>query len=172
MAASSPERRAWLAARARCTNPQHPGYPQYGGRGITMCTEWLSDFAAFFSYIGPRPSNAYSLDRFPDPCGPYAPGNVRWATRSQQMLNQRPRIRWAQVQGQRFGRLIAVTPAPGRNNRTVSWVCQCDCGTSRTVRIAHLRAGSVRSCGCLRRERMSAMRRAQLVGHRETPFGI
>lgn len=46
-------------------------------------------FPLFFAYIGPRPNGSYSLDRFPDNDGDYAPGNVRWATPHEQRINSR-----------------------------------------------------------------------------------
>lgn len=81
----SPEYRAWLNARARCTNPDHPDYSRYGGRGITFCKEWMEDFAAFLLELGPRPRSKvkgyeryWSIDRINNNKG-YEPGNVRWA---------------------------------------------------------------------------------------------
>ena len=56
-----------------------------------MCDEWLHDFAAFFEYIGKRPSMQHSLDRI-DNDGNYEPGNVRWATYQEQNSNQRKRM--------------------------------------------------------------------------------
>jgi hypothetical protein len=71
----------------RCTNPRHPGYPSYGGRGIGVCARWRDDFMAFFADLGPRPSPEHSLDRLDNARG-YAPDNCRWATRSQQQRNR------------------------------------------------------------------------------------
>ena len=51
-----------------------------------MCDEWLHDFAAFFAYLGKRPTPSHSLDRI-DVNGHYEPGNVRWATSKQQSTN-------------------------------------------------------------------------------------
>lgn len=75
----SVEYRAWKHAKERCFNPKARGYARYGGRGITMCPEWVHDFAAFFVHIGPRPAKGLLLDRI-DNDGHYEPGNVRWAT--------------------------------------------------------------------------------------------
>jgi hypothetical protein len=73
----------------RCTNPKHPNWKNYGGRGISVCDEWRHSFKAFLAHIGPRPSSEHSLDRYPNNDGNYEPGNVRWATRSQQRRNTR-----------------------------------------------------------------------------------
>lgn len=86
----TPEYQAWVGAKARTTNPNISQWANYGGRGIRMAPEWLNDFAAFLAHVGPRPGPGYSLDRI-DVDGDYAPGNVRWATQSEQMQNLRPR---------------------------------------------------------------------------------
>ena len=83
------EYHAWHHAKRRCTLPNHPGYRHYGGRGIQMCDEWLSNFPAFLAHLGPCPLK-YSLDRINNN-GNYEPGNCRWATRSTQRRNQRPK---------------------------------------------------------------------------------
>ena len=70
-------------------------WARYGGRGITVCPEW-HDVAVFIAWIeenlGPRPPGM-TLDRWPDGDGNYEPGNVRWASRSQQAQNRSPRRR-------------------------------------------------------------------------------
>ncbi len=82
------EYRAWYQMIYRCTNPKFPQWKDYGGRGISVCAEWRNSFTAFFEHVGPRPSPQHSFDRI-DNDGNYEPGNVRWATRSQQNSNQR-----------------------------------------------------------------------------------
>lgn len=57
------------------------------------------------------------------------------------------------IEGLRFGRLIAETWIPGRNK----WLCSCDCGAVKEVRTHSLTSGCTKSCGCLRRE-VSAQR--------------
>ncbi len=83
--------RTWVGMWQRCTNPNSEDFPNWGGRGIEVCKKW-KDFAAFVKDVGPRPDASYSLDRI-NSDGNYKPGNVRWATASEQRLNQRRMIR-------------------------------------------------------------------------------
>lgn len=85
-ASYTPEYRAWCHMRERCTIPSHPKYPTYGGRGITVCLQWLTSFTDFLTDVGSRPSAEHSLDRINND-GNYEPSNVRWATRKQQQRN-------------------------------------------------------------------------------------
>src|SRR5689334_34521 len=84
----TPEHRAWCGMKMRCYYRKWEGYPDYGGRGIRVCDEWLNDFPAFLTHIGPRPSSSHSLDRI-NSDGNYEPGNVRWAVPVEQMNNRR-----------------------------------------------------------------------------------
>lgn len=86
--AGTPEYRAWQQMRQRCSNRRHVEWRNYGGRGICVCKEWDQSFQAFYEHVGPRPSSQHSLDRI-DNDGNYEPGNVRWATASEQRRNQR-----------------------------------------------------------------------------------
>jgi hypothetical protein len=85
----TPEYRAWINMKSRCYNENVPMFRHHGGRGIRVCDRWIDSFAAFYEDMGPRPSSAHSLDRYPDNNGNYEPANCRWATQKQQMGNTR-----------------------------------------------------------------------------------
>lgn len=85
---NTPEYGAWHAMIKRCEEENGKMYYLYGGRGIKVHPEWRASFIAFFDHVGYRPSPSHSLDRI-DSDGDYAPGNVRWATKTQQVVNRR-----------------------------------------------------------------------------------
>lgn len=72
----------------RCTNRKANGYENYGGRGITVCPEWIVSLEAFVRDMGERPSATHSLDRI-DNDGNYTKENCRWATKKIQSENRR-----------------------------------------------------------------------------------
>lgn len=80
----------WAQMIARCEDPNHPSYANYGGRGITVCERW-HDFESFTSDLGPRPSDT-TLDRVNNDKG-YEPSNCKWSTKQEQEQNKRPRQR-------------------------------------------------------------------------------
>lgn len=80
----------WRNIRNRCTDPNYPGYAQYGGRGVVLSPEWIEfeDFRdGVIEDIGPRPTGT-TLGRI-EPDGDYAPGNVCWDSKEQTAAKRR-----------------------------------------------------------------------------------
>ncbi len=76
----------WKNMWQRCTNPNNPKYPRWGGRGIEVHERWRS-FENFIADVGDRPPGK-TLDRR-DNDGDYGPDNWRWATPAEQAANTR-----------------------------------------------------------------------------------
>lgn len=83
--------RNWATMIQRCKNPKMQNYERYGGRGISVCDEWQQSFELFYAYVSTLShfgEAGRTLDRI-DNEGYYEPGNVRWATVTEQNRNTR-----------------------------------------------------------------------------------
>lgn len=81
----------WGRIKERCYNPNNPRYKDYGGRGITICSEWKDDYVRFLADMGPRPSPEHSIDRRDNDLG-YSKANCYWATHQEQNSNTRRNV--------------------------------------------------------------------------------
>lgn len=89
----------WQRIKRRCYYVRESNYKDYGGRGIVMQLNWVTDFLKFESYvtkldsynkenIGRKTKVGLSIDRINND-GNYEEGNLRWSTSSIQNRNKR-----------------------------------------------------------------------------------
>ena len=78
----------WQSMKQRCNNPNHISYKHYGGRGIYICSDWMSSMINFYNWAF---ENGYeeglSIDR-KDVNGNYEPSNCRWVKMDIQCRNK------------------------------------------------------------------------------------
>lgn len=80
---------SWRSMISRCTNPEHPAFPYYGGKGITIQENFMNSFESFLEEIGMKPTDGirYTTGRINNSLG-YISGNIRWETDNQQAKNK------------------------------------------------------------------------------------
>lgn len=79
----------WQSMKTRCYNQNSKAYRYYGGRGISICAEWLHDFGAFQRWaLSHGYQDDLTIDRINVDMG-YCPENCRWASWHEQRINQR-----------------------------------------------------------------------------------
>jgi hypothetical protein len=72
----------WVNMRSRCSNPKIKSFPNYGGRGIKVCSEW-NEYMTFHNWAMSHGYNdSLTIDRI-NPYSNYEPGNCQWITRSE-----------------------------------------------------------------------------------------
>lgn len=81
--------KVWVNMKSRCLNKNATYYEYYGGRGITVCDEWIDSFEKFLEDMGEAPIGK-QIDRIDNNKG-YSRKNCRWSTSSENCLNRRPR---------------------------------------------------------------------------------
>lgn len=77
----------WAGMKARCLNQNNPAYKNYGGRGITIDSSWLT-FEGFIKDMGDRPTQLHSIERVDNNKG-YYKDNCIWILKSEQAINRR-----------------------------------------------------------------------------------
>lgn len=76
----------WINMKQRCTNPKLKRYQLYGGRGISVCAEWMN-FVNFYDEMGDPPAN-HTIDLI-DTNKNYCKDNCRWITHGEKALTNR-----------------------------------------------------------------------------------
>lgn len=77
----------WMNMKQRCYNINAPHYPNYGGKGVSICDQWRNDFKAFYDWaVSSGYEDHLTIDR-KDFKGDYEPSNCRWITLQEQNLN-------------------------------------------------------------------------------------
>lgn len=97
---AAPLYHVWQSMRARCNNPKHRNFSNYGGRGIKVCEEWDRSYTAFRDWAqrsGYR--KGLQLDRLNNNGG-YSPLNCRWITPKGNSNNRRT-SRYLEYNGER-----------------------------------------------------------------------
>ena len=84
----------------RCANPNHIAYKKYGGRGITVCQEWIDSPQAFVDWaLANGFSPELQIDRIDNDKG-YSPDNCRWVTARENMRNRSNSVVTPTIAGQ------------------------------------------------------------------------
>lgn len=83
----------WAAMIRRCENRNDRYYSDYGGRGIIVCDEWRSDFAAFRQWANETGyREGLTIERV-DVNGDYSPNNCKWIPLTEQNRNKRNSVK-------------------------------------------------------------------------------
>jgi len=111
--AGTPLYQCWVDIKHRCSNSKYRDYHCYGGRGISVCKEWMT----FIPFKDWALSNGYKrgleIDRI-DNDGNYESNNCRWVTRRQNSMNRRHKKTWGIYHNGRY--LWAVLLTRNRNS--------------------------------------------------------
>lgn len=130
--------------KQRCNNPNTHKYSHYGGRGITVCDEWLNNKQAFIDWaLNSGWNRNLEIDRI-DNEGPYSPSNCHWVTRQKQNMNKRNTVTFLK-KGTRICRICKIDKPLTDFNRDKSqflkrkYICRpCDRETQKKRRMLGL----------------------------------
>ena len=105
--------------RLRCYNENNVNYKYYGGKGVTICDEWLLSFENFFDWaINNGYNENLTIDRI-DSEKEYSPYNCKWSTKKEQAYNRSMSVKLTLK-----GRTMHMTEWAeelGIDKKTLSW---------------------------------------------------
>lgn len=82
----------WQGIKQRILNSNNKKYKDYGGRGITICPEWMLKLTGYLNFRNWALSNGYKdglqIDR-KNTNGNYEPSNCRFITNAENCQNKR-----------------------------------------------------------------------------------
>ena len=111
----------WRGMKDRCLNSRAPKFPNYGGRGITVCDEWLDKEKGFQNFYNWAIENGYrddlSIDRIDNDKG-YCPDNCRWSSLQTQSENRRC-VKAIKINGIEYPSIAAAARAFGVSSKTL-----------------------------------------------------
>ena len=122
-----------INAVSRCTRLSDSAYHNYGGRGVTVCPEWIADTDLFVTYLvtlDGYDNQELVLDRI-DNDGHYQEGNLRFITRTESNYNRRIVGEARQFIRDGFSRPMKKLYA---NRASVSDIARLYCTQRHTVR--------------------------------------
>lgn len=80
---------AWCHMKSRCYCKTSRDYKYWGGRGITVCDEWIHNYDCFKNWaLNNGYDDSLTIDRIDNDKG-YSPNNCRWITIQEQQHNKR-----------------------------------------------------------------------------------
>lgn len=124
----NPLYKVYYGMKERCLNKNHKAYHRYGGRGITICDEWLNDYKAFEKWaIEAGYHKGLTVERIDNDKG-YSPGNCRMATRKEQSRNMRRNRCVARITEngeviEEYRTIVEASEATGCNQVSIGRVC-------------------------------------------------
>lgn len=115
----------WYDMKRRCYNSKNKRYKNYGGAGITVCSEWLDSFQAFYDWSALNGYNdKLTIDRI-NRFGNYSPDNCRWATKFEQ-ANNKSNNHWINYNGEihtmmEWSKIIGINYSTLRRRVNAGW---------------------------------------------------
>lgn len=78
----------WQGMKQHCYDPNHTNYSYYGGKGITICDDWLANAKTFITWaVDNGYQHGLQIERINNNKA-YSPENCTWATPSAQIRHR------------------------------------------------------------------------------------